>query len=905
MGTNTPDLLRGTLDMLTRVWNAVRGLLRKRELEQSLDEELQAAVDILAAESMQAGLPAAEARRQARLELGGVEQVKEEVRAARAGRWIEESGRSLRFAVRSLLRTPGFTAVAVLSFALGIGAGTSIFSVVDATLLGAMPVPDPDALRVLHWGGSQQRIPSWDGGDTSFSPPIFLRLREQAAAEAEVFGFVPLSNTVMRVRNEAVPAQGAMVSDNYFSGLGVRPLIGRVLAPGDDFAGAGTSVMISFACWQTHFGLDPTVLGRTLALDGNAFRIVGVLPRGFDGTQPGQPAAFYVPMSSTSQFLYVAINSNFHWYVRLMARLRPDADDTRLKAALDLAFAPAASEYMQAPRITLEAGRGGITDHRGSYRTPLLLMLGLVGLVMLVVCANITGLSLARGAALRHEFAVRGALGAGRWRLLGQPLVESLVLASVGGGLGVVLSVWGRTGLARLLAGRAQDLHFSYSLDSTVLGFTLACTVAMALLSGILPAWWASRVTPSSALASRGTAHAPRLRTGRALVVAQIAVSVSLVTGAALLARTVTNLAAIDAGFDIERLLLCHVNIRGAAGANADPARFYSTVQDSLAAIPGVRGASLIEFPLLGNVISTGGIDTISGRREAAGTSMETSRLTIGESFFSTMGVPIVLGRALRQDDGEGTSKVVVVNETFVRKNLNGENPLGLSFRMWNADWHIVGVCHDIRYGSVKTGTPPTAYFPFRQRFYSRYRLTHLRAPYFAVRTSLPPMAVAAAVRKAIAAIDSDVAVTDITTQEVVRNESISRERVLATLCGSLATVALLLSCIGLYGLMSYQVAQRTSEFGIRMALGATPRGIAGPILKEAMLLAGAGVLFGLPATVALARLVRGGLYGVTASDPVSFAVAVMILVAISTVAAWLPARRGARLDPIVALRRE
>jgi predicted permease len=891
--------------MLRQMWNTVRGLLHTRERDQALDEELQSAIDILTGEKVQAGVEPTEAIRQARLELGGVEQVKEEVRASRTGHWLDECIRSLRFAVRSLARTPGFTAVVVLSYALGIGAGTSIFSVVDATLLGSMPVRDPGALRVLHWGGTQPRIPSWEGGDTSFPPPVFFRLREQAATEADVFGFVPLANIVMRTRNDTVPAEGAMVSDNYFSALGIRPLVGRVLAPGKDFVGTGSNVVLSYECWENHFGHDVSVLGRTLALDGHSFTIVGVLPRGFDGTQPGQPAAFYVPMSDSSQFLYVAINSNFHWYVRLMARLKPGASDSQAKAALDLAFAPAVAEFVQAPRITLDEGRGGVTAHRSNYRTPLLLMLGLVGLVMLVVCANVTGLSLARGAAMRHEFAVRGALGAGRWRLLGQPLVESVVLAVVGGSLGVLLSFWGRSVLARLLSGRAQDLHLTFPLDTTVLGFTLGCTVVMALLSGTLPAWRASRIAPSDALASRGTAHAPRLRTGRVLVVAQIAVSLTLVAGAALLARTVANLAAVDAGFDLENLLLCHVNIRGADRAKADPAQFYSNIQNALAAIPGVRGASLIEFPLLGESGSTGGIETISGRRAAPGTSMETSRLTVGESFFSTMGVPIVLGRGLREDDGEGAAKVVVVNEAFVRRNLPGEHPLGLSFRMWNADWQIVGVCRDIKYGSVKAGTPPTAYFPFRQRFYSRYRLTHLRTPFFAVRTSLPPMAVAGAVRKAIASVDADVAVTDITTQEDVRDESISRERVLATLCGSLATVALLLSCIGLYGLMSYQVTQRTSEFGIRMALGATPREIAWPILEEALLLAGTGVALGLPASFALAGFVRSGLYGVTASDPISFAAAVLVLVTISTVAAWLPARRGARLDPMVALRRD
>jgi predicted permease len=891
--------------MRRRVLSLFRNLSGGRALEQALDDELRSSVEILTQEKVKEGLAQSEARHLALIEFGGVEQVKEEVRAVRAGHLVEDFSRDLRFAFRTLARSPGFTAVAVLSLALGIGAGTAVFSLVNAILLRSLPVPNPQELRVLHWAGTHLRVPSWDGGDASFPPPVFSLLRERAGAQADIFGFVPLSDVIVRAGNEVFPAHGAMVSDNFFSGLGVLPLIGRMLAAGEDYAGEGTSVVIGYDWWEKHFALDPAVLGQMLALNGTGFRIVGVLPRGFKGAQPGQPSAFFVPMATNSQFLYVPITSNFHWYVRLMARLRPGADDARLKAALEVAFVPAGAEFMQEPRIAIGPGRGGQTYDLSNYRKPLLLMLGVVGVVMLVACANLAGLSLARGAAREHELAVRTALGAGRWRLIRQSLTENLVIALAGGGLGVLIAVWGRTGFARLLAGSDGDLRYDFSLDATVLGFTLLAALVTALLSGLLPASRAGRVDPVGGLKCRGALSAPRLRTGKILVAAQIGLSFLLLAGAGLYVRTLANLAFIDAGFSMEKLLLFRVNIRGAGHAAAHPEKFYGSVQDSLAAIPGVRAASFIEFPLLSNAGSTGSFDSFSGRPAVPGASMQTCRLTVGETFFSTMGIPVVQGRGFDTSDNEDTPKIIVVNEAFVRRYLPAENPLGPSIRVWAADWRIVGVCRDIKYSNLKQEVPPTAYFPFRQRFYSRFRLSHLRTPYFAVRTALPPLSLATAARKAVAAIDPDVAVTDFTTQGAVRDGNMSQERLLAALCGGLAGLALLLSCIGLYGLIAYHVARRTGEIGVRVALGATPRDITEPILREALLLGALGIAVGLPVTLALTQFVRGSLYGVRPSDPATMCGTIVLLLTVSALAAWVPARRAARVDPMMSLRRE
>lgn len=811
----------------------------------------------------------------------------------------------LRYAFRQLAKSPGFTAVAVLSLALGIGASTAVFSVVNAILLRSLPVPNPHELHVLHWSGSQRHIPSWSGGDTSFTPPHFTQLREQGAAQAEIFGFIPVTDLIARARGESSPVQGLMVSDNFFSGLGVRPIVGRALAAGEDYAGEGTSVVISYDWWEKHFSLNPSITGQTLALNGTAFTIIGVLPRGFEGPQAGQPSDFYVPMATHSRFLYREITSNFHWYVRIMARLRPGATEEQLKAALDVAWAREAAEFMQEPRITIESGRGGETNDRANYRKPLLLLLGVVGVVMLVACANLAGLSLARGTARTHELAVRAALGAGRWRLVRQSLTESLVLALLGGSAGILLATWLRTGIAQLLAGTSGELHYDFAVDFRVLWFTLFLALVTALLSGFLPALRAGRVDAVDGLKSRGALNTPRLRAGRLLVSAQIGLSLLLLTGAGLYVRTLVNLAHIDAGFSTENLLLFRVNVRGSASANAQTVEFYARLQDSLATLPGARSASLIDFPLLSGAGSSGGFNTFSGRPAVTGKSMDTRRLSVGETFFATMGIPIVMGRGLTAADDEVAPKAIVVNEAFVKQYLPNENPLGLTISMWEANWQIIGVCRDISYNNIKEQVPPTTYFPFRQRLYSRFKLSHLRAPYFAIRTTLPPLTLIPSVRNVVKAIDPDVALTDFTTQEDVCARGIGQERLFALLCGSLAGLALLLSCLGLYGLMAYNVTRRTTEFGIRMALGAQHSNIAWPILREALLLAFTGIGLGLPFSFAVTRLIKNQLYGVQPNDPLTLILVSAALIAVTLLATWLPVRRATRVNPIEALRTE
>jgi predicted permease len=826
---------------------------------------------------------------------------------------IENLLRDVRLAARSLAKSPGFAAVAVLSLAIGTGAGTAVFSVVQAVLLRSLPVPNPGQLRILRWEDVDARVRSYDGGARqegrrwaaadAVSHPTFVALQAQGAAEADIFGFSPLRDAPLVAGGQAFVTNGAMVSANFFSALQVRPQAGRLLAPGDDYAGGRMNVVITHDLWQRHFGLDPNVVGRSLALSGTPFTIVGVLEPGFTGVQPGATCDFYVPMSGVSPFLYTSIGADWHWFVRMMARLRPGGTDARLAAALDVAFAGQTTGVLKQPRMLVEPGHAGLANDRERYRSPLVLMLSAVGLVLLVACANLAGLLLARGAARRREVAVRAALGAGRWRLFQQSLTESLIIALCGGGLGVLLAVWVQPALVRLLAMDADGLHYDFSLNLPVLAFSLGVSLAAALLAGIVPSLRSSRAVPMDALRGRSSLVGLRLRTGRVLVVAQVCLSLIVLSSAALFVRSLANLASVDAGFSLERLLLVSLNLRGGEQANANPVRFYERALAAVAAVPGVKASALVEFPLLGPGGSSGSFAAFVGAPPVPGRMMQVRRLRVSESFFSTIGVSILRGRSLSASDSADAAKAVVVNESFVRSYLPGRDPIGMAIPMWDAAWTIVGVCRDAKYSTIKESVPPTAYFPYRQMFYSRFARTHLRAASIAARTALSPLALASEVRQAVASVDPNVAVTLVTTQEEVRNRSIARERLLAVFGGGLAGVALLLSGVGLFGLMAYSVSRRTAEIGIRMALGATRPAVVRPILQEALLLAAIGAVVGAPLSFVLTRLVTSQLFGVKPGDPLSMMAGVVAVLLAAAGAAWIPAWRAQQIEPTQALR--
>jgi predicted permease len=814
----------------------------------------------------------------------------------------------LRYGIRSLLKYPGFTTIAAASLAIGIGAGTAIFSLANAILLRSLPVPNPHELRILEWSGANPKIRSFTGsqnGDAaghitadSLPYPVFRSLRDQSAAQADIFGHATLYNMTVRARRAAFTAEGLMVSDNFFSGLGARPLLGRLLGSDDNRPGAIPTAVISYAWWEKQFDLDPGVLGQSIMLNGNGFAVVGVLPRGFPGVNMGGQTDFYVPMSAQPQLMpgWPATSAEY-WWVRLMARLKPGANDRQFQAALDVAFAREMKAVMSLPRILVQDGRAGLSFSRNFFRSPLQILLGIVGIVILVTCANLAGLSLARGAARQHEFAVRAAIGAGRWRLVQQSLTESLLLAFIGGGLGILIALWGKAAISRLLSGSSEGLHYDTSLDLTVLGFALAVTLVTALLAGLLPALRAAHVDPLAGLKDRAAHGKYRLRSGKVLVAAQIGLSVLLLTGAGLYVRTLVNLLRIDPGFATDKLLLFQLNPRAAGYRDAQITGFYEKVQYSLGTIPGVRAVALTQFKLLGGTMSGGSFFTFPDHPAGTGPAPHAHRLTVGETFFTTMRIPLLIGRGFGPADIDSARKVIIVNETFARKYMSNENPMGQRIKANGSDWEIVGVCGDAKYRDIKEPVPPTVYFSFRQ--------SAAGSAFLALRTELPPLALATAARKAVAAIDPNVPLAQITTQDQVRDQRIAQERMFAMLCSALALLAVLLSTIGVYGLMAFTVARQTRDFGIRIALGAKPGRVAREILHVALLLAVAGVAVGVPVALAAARIIRSKLYGVEPNDPVTLVGAAILLPAVAVVAAWIPARRASHVDPIVALRYE
>ncbi len=900
--------------------NRLSGLLTRlhrtmfrRKFESEMAEELRLHIETETERRVMGGEDPKTARRRAAAEFGSIDARTEEVRDGRLGRSLEEVWHNIRYALRGLRKSPGFTLVAIATIAIGIGASTAVFSLVNAILLKTLPVPHPGELRIVHWSGEDVRVPSLNHefGETignyrvrpSFNHPTFLGLREQLGDRGELFGYFPLNQITARSGQRSFAVTGQMVSDNFFSGLQVRPFIGRLLQTGDDTSGDNVAV-ISHELWRSHFTHDPGVLGRSLRIRGLDYTIVGVLPAGFHGIRPSNPPGIYIPMADRSPFLYTEFSNDWHWFIRLMARIPGSQSDAPITAALSTAFGEHARERMTNPQILLKPGAGGLGFDRRSYGQPLVTMLIVTGLVMLVACANLAGLSLARGASRQHEFALRVALGAGRRRLIRQSLTESAVLAFLGGIGGILIATWGRHAISRLLAGSTAGLNYDPALDQRVLGFSVLACLLTILLAGLLPALRAGRADPLAGLKSRGSAGGPHQRTGRVLVVAQICLSLALLTGATLGLRSLNSLRQIDTGFKTSDLVTFQLNPASSGYQGAARVDYYDRVLASLEAVPGISHAALMQIPLLADTRSAGGVNfttkTLTGpdRRYMF-------RQTVNESFFETLQIPLLKGRHFNPaDDGE-SSKVIIVNQSFVDRYLPEEDPLGHVIRVWDAEWRIVGVVADARYQNIKEDFQPTSYFPMRQRFYGRFIDSSMDSAVFVVRSPLPPDGLNSTIIKAVATVDPAVPVMNVSTMQANVNHNIGREKLLATLGTALAAVALLLCCIGLYGLIAFEVTRRSREFAIRVAVGAQARDVVRPILGDALRLVLIGLGAGLPVVFGLSHLIRSQLYEVSPFSPGTWVGVGLLLVLVGLSAAWLPARRAGRADPIEALRSE
>jgi predicted permease len=812
-----------------------------------------------------------------------------------------------------LVKSPGFTAVAVLSLALGIGANTAIFSLLNAVLLKSLPVRNPQELRVVNWVGHNASLWNFTGGGSrstpdggqvmaSFPYATYRDFRDRGTGFAEVFAFSPLWDCTALTPAGPTSVEGLIVSGTFFQGYGAQTLIGRTLTPEDERPGADPVAVITYRWWERQFGLDPNALGQTVFINKLPFTIVGILPSRFVGPTATDATAFYVPMSAQPQLMSgYPLDSYNHWWVEVMARLTPGADEEQARAALNGIFcqaltAPGSSSKMDKPGILLEDGsRGPLMARRGMVQ-PMYVLMAAVGLVLLVACANLASLLLARGASRQHEYAVRGAIGAGRWRLARQSLTESLVLAVAGGALGLVFAQAGKAAILRMMWGMAEDFHRDTGSDIRVLAFTFGVSLGTALLFGLLPALRSAWVNPVDGIKARTMAGVSRLRLGKALVTIQVGLSLLLVVAAGLAVRTFANLSSLDVGFDTENLLLFELNAGQAGYEKEQRTEFYNGLGQSLAAIPGVRSVSYSSMTPLGGGKSSSGI-SIPGRPTKPGEFLQTDQMIVNESFFATLGIPLLQGRAFESSDMADSTHVAVVNEAFIREFLPDEYPVGRIFKHGSMDIQIVGVCGNAKYSDLRSEVPPIMYLPYPQ--WRQGRMC------FEVRSVLPAESIVPAVRKAASALDRNIPLTEVRTQTEQIDCQLTMERLFAALCGFVAAMALLLSCIGLYGLMAYNVARRRSEIGIRMALGARPRDVAWPVVRGALLMTGIGAALGGAGALALVRLIKSMLYGVAPHDPLTLAASILLLLAVAALAAWIPARRAARIDPMVALRCE
>jgi predicted permease len=914
-------------------------LARRSRKEAELRAELQFYLDEEAEERQTKGLAKEQAIWAARRELGNVALLQENTRAVWGWTMLEQLVQDVRYAFRTMAVNRLFTLLAVSSLALGIGANTAIFSFMDAILLRSLPVSDPESLVVLNWHsrvrGADFVMKGMSGttyGDPKsgieagiFPFPAYELFRKNDSVFSIVFAHFPswqVRRLNLTIRGQADIATGWNVSGDYFRGLGVSPAAGRLIIPDDDRPGVPAVAVVSYGFSQRRFGGPANAPGQSITIDTLPFTVVGVTPPGFFGVDPEAAPDVYLPMHTNEllgaahQFGFRAqayLDQHYYW-VHVMGRLRPGVSIAQAQAVLAPAFhqwvastAVNDKERANLPELVVKEGAGGLDSLRRRYSKPLYLLLTLVGLILALACANVANLLLARAAARRREIALRMSVGAGRLRVVRQLLTESILLASLGGALGVVFAIWGIRFLTLLLANGRTNFTLRADLNWHVLAVAAALSLLTGVLFGLAPAIGATRVDVMPALKETRTGSTAarhsfwRFSLSPALMVGQIAISLLMLVTAGLFVRTLSNLQSIELGFNRANLLLFQVDARKAGHKDPEIAAFYGDLRKRFSAIPGVRDASLSEDSLI--QAGTGFPLGIPG----APPNPANRILRVGPAFFRTMQIPILAGRDIEERDSPGSPEVVVVNEVFAKANFADRNPLGQRVILRRAekgnrlarDMEIVGVSKNAVYGGLKRDIPPVAYIPYDQGYPQPDNIV------YALRTSGDPLLYVNSVREVVRQADARVPVSDIRTQVADIDQTINQEITFAKLCSAFAILALLIACVGLYGTVSYNVARRTGEIGIRMALGAQRGGVVRMILRQVMVLATVGLAIGVPVAFGTSKLVASFLFGIKPNDPLALSAAVAILLAAAILAGYAPARRASRIDPMVALRHE
>ena len=822
----------------------------------------------------------------------------------------------IRYAIRSLRKTPAFLAIVILTLGLGIGANTAIFSLMDQVLLRPLPVHDPGELVLLDGPGA---FMGRTMNEMTFSYPMYTDFRDRNEVFSGVLGRLPLAFTAVW-RGVSERADGELVSGNYFEVLGVPAALGRVFNAADDRTpGASPIAVLSYGYWQRRFGGDPRILNETITVNGHPLTVVGVAGRQFTGIQVGRSLDIMVPLMMKAQMTptWNDLDNRRSRWLTVMARLRPGVSRTQAEAAMNVIYRqineqeikdiPSASESFRkrftSKHLNVLPGYKGISDLRREFSTPLIVLMSMVGIVLLISCANVANLLLARTSARYKEMSLRLALGASRGRILRQQLVESGLLAMAGTVAGLLFAWWTGGLLIAALPGDPAARALSANPDLRIAFFALGVGVLTALIFGIAPALQATRASVTAALKEdsgsvAGSGRQARVRRG--LVVAQVALSMLLLSGAGLFARSLYNLKMLDPGFRVDSLFAFSIDPSLSGYEGARLFSLYQRMQQELGAVAGVRSVSMSETGALsGNDWSM--TVRVDGYQAKEGEDLNPSVDGVGPRYFETMGIPLVSGRDFTDRDSKGAPRVAMINETMAKYFFNGVNPIGRRFgfgRGTPTDIEIVGVARDVRSLELKDRAPRFIYLPYAQDD----SLTQLT---FYVRGEQTGGASPTAIRQAVQRLDANLPIFDMKTMEVQVDESLFAERMVAALSVAFGALATLLAAIGLYGVMSYAVTRRTREIGIRMALGAERGRVMWLVLKEVAAMAAAGIAGGLVVALWLTRQVQSQLFGLAPNDPATLAGATLLLALIAIAAGYLPARRATTIDPILSLRSE
>ena len=832
----------------------------------------------------------------------------------------------IRYGMRMLAKNPGFTAVAVITLALGIGANTAIFSLVDSVMLRSLPVRDPGHLFVLKW--TARAVPAYNGYSSfedcydggarfvasgcSFSLPVFDQIRSQTKVFSGVTAFAGPAQLNLSGNGAARMINGELVSGEFFQTLGVSAAMGRTIEPSDDTPTAQPVVVLSYAYWQSAFGGDHSIVGRTIRLNNVPFTIAGIASPQFTRLSPGSVYDLWLTISAAKRFAIPWLqftDNNTNWWLELLARTKPGVSPPQAQAAATLLFRNemlhGAKPMLKAsadPQVELIPAQKGLIGARSEFSTPLDVLMLAVGLVLLIACANVAGLMLARSAARQKEMAVRLALGATRMRVVRQLLTESLLLSAAGGALGVWLASWGAKALAAFVStGGLEQLHLEAQLDGRVLAFTVAVSILTGILFGLAPAFRGAHVDLTPALKETAGSLSGASRTGgrrfglgSTLVVAQVALSVLVLVGAGLLVRTLANLKSVDPGFDTRNLLLFGIDPTLSGYKDTQIQNLYRNLQAKLRSLPGVISASYSSGTLLSGGSWT---EDIRAEGQTGKSTVTTHMLAAGSGFLKTMRIPLLEGRAFTPADFTSHHAVAIINRDFARRYFGNRNPLGLHFGGTDpkdVQSEVIGVVADTKYDQLKSEIGPTAYIPLMGG-----------GAHFELRTAVNPAAIIPTVRRTVSDVDQNLPLFDVKTESEQIDQLLFNERLVARLSSLFGVFALILACIGLYGLLSYEVARRTREIGIRVALGAERRDILRLVVRKGIVLSVAGAAIGIAAAFGVMRYLATLLYGVNPIDAVTFVAVAVLLVGVSLLACYIPARRATRVDPMVALRQE